>query len=97
LGSGTAVFAFLIRRWFRIWPLHVVCLILFIVLKPQLLALGTRSLQGWLAILANIFLVHAWIPVSTIYFSFNPVSWTISVEWLFYLCFPLLLHLIMKR
>jgi len=36
----------------------------------------------------NFFLIHAWFPIDTSYFSYNAVSWSISTELTFYLSFP---------
>jgi peptidoglycan/LPS O-acetylase OafA/YrhL len=41
---------------------------------------------------SNLALVHGWIPVQKIYFSFNWLSWAVSVEAFFYLAFPLLIN-----
>jgi peptidoglycan/LPS O-acetylase OafA/YrhL len=42
-------------------------------------------------LLANIALVHAWVPEAGFFFSYNAVSWSISTELGFYLLFPLLI------
>jgi peptidoglycan/LPS O-acetylase OafA/YrhL len=97
LSGPSEVLAFLIRRWFRVWPLHFACLLILLVLTPPLLIDAAGSRQGWLALLSNIFLLQAWVPLSSYYFSFNPVSWSISVEWFFYLSFPFLLYLMLSR
>ena len=88
---------FLIRRWFRIWPLHVFCLILWCVLMPNAFRESIHAHHGRLEFLANFFLVHAWVPFSSFFFSYNAVSWSVSAEWFFYLCFPFLLYLIIRR
>lgn len=74
---------FLRARVARIWPAHVVCFLLGFVLMPYTWDTGTA--------LANLFLVHAWIPESAYYFSYNGVSWSVSTEAFFYLAFPLLI------
>jgi peptidoglycan/LPS O-acetylase OafA/YrhL len=76
---------FLLARFARIWPVHLLWLILSMLLIPELI------LKGALPFLANIFAVHAWIPRGDYFFSFNAVSWSISVEFGLYLMFPLLI------
>ena len=44
-----------------------------------------RSTYGWM----NLTLLHAWVPIWNVFFSFNAVSWSISTEMFFYLVFPL--------
>jgi peptidoglycan/LPS O-acetylase OafA/YrhL len=82
---------FLLARFARIWPAHIVAFALVFVLFPP----GYRSLpEGNTAevALAQLFLVHAWIPLQRFYYSFNDVSWSISTEFGFYLCFLMLIQ-----
>ena len=75
-------------RWARIWPAHLAALGLFLLVVPgELRPLSAPVLQT----MANVGMVHAWIPSESYYFSFNAVSWSISTEFAFYLMFPLLL------
>ncbi len=77
---------FWIARFARIYPLHLLTLLVAIVLlHPQIQAIG-----------ANLFLVQSFIPERTIYFSCNSVSWSISDEMFFYLLFPVILFLFSK-
>jgi peptidoglycan/LPS O-acetylase OafA/YrhL len=73
---------FAMIRFFRLWPLHVVCGLLAI------LCLGIQPdfLRGYLF----LFLQHAWVPSYGTAFYINGVSWSISVEMFFYLVFPFL-------
>lgn len=83
ISTRSEVRRFLVNRIARIWPAHVTMLLLAVVLLP-----GFDP--G--AFLANVFLVHAWVPQSDYFFSYNAVSWSISAEMGFYLLFPVLLY-----
>ncbi len=74
---------FLRARVARILPAHIASLLLFFALVPYTWDTATA--------VANALLVHAWIPVSNYYFSYNAVSWSVSTEAFFYLAFPLLI------
>lgn len=73
----------------RIWPAHVAALLLLLLLLPETRPAVDSAFTGGL--LTNIFLVHTWNPVGDQYYSYNSVSWSVSTELAFYLCFPLLL------
>lgn len=81
------------RRFFKIYPNHFVALLIataFMVWLGQnfgFLPVG-EQLPG---LLPQLLLVHAWLPDLSLAFSFNLVSWSLSVEALFYLSFPLVL------
>ena len=77
---------FILARIARVWPAHVAALILFLLLLPA----APRNLwsgHSLRILMANLFMVHAWIPQAEYYFSFNSPSWSISTEFAFYLCF----------
>lgn len=97
LDSPRELFSFAIRRFGRVWPLHVVVLVPFIM--TELLKLfftsngfsadhppftGPMSID---ALLANLFLVQSMGVLS--YASWNVPSWSISVEYWTYLVFGL--------
>lgn len=80
---------FWIARIARIWPAHAAAFFLFIgIFYPWSLQLIHDN--GWIAA-ANLLMVHGWIPISEVFFSFNAVSWSISTEFGFYLLFPFLI------
>jgi peptidoglycan/LPS O-acetylase OafA/YrhL len=96
--------SFLVARVARLYPLHVVVLLLFVAtaLLVQLLAYastgtaegipltGTRSLA---AAIANLFMLQG---LSAEHLSWNYPSWSISVEFMAYLAFPLVLPLVWR-
>ena len=77
---------FYTARIARIWPLHLVCLLLtiFFVNVPEPFDPAV--------LLANSLMLHAWIPFDRYFFSYNYASWSISTELFFYLMLPLLLY-----
>jgi peptidoglycan/LPS O-acetylase OafA/YrhL len=96
--------SFLVARVARLYPLHVVVLLLFVAtaLLVQLLAYGstgiaeaipltgTRSLA---AAIANLFMLQG---LSAEHLSWNYPSWSISVEFMAYLAFPLILPVVWR-
>jgi peptidoglycan/LPS O-acetylase OafA/YrhL len=80
---------FFMARIGRVWPAHLFGILLFAILNPN----------WWLPVackipyitLANVFLIQAWVPKSTWYFSLNATAWSVSTECFFYLAFPLLI------
>ncbi|MEU5581769.1 acyltransferase [Streptomyces huasconensis] len=74
------------RRLLKIFPNHLVTFAAALVLLAV-----TSSAIAFPETLANLFLVHAWVPDSGYVETANTVSWSLSVELLFYLSFPLLI------
>ncbi|MEJ7637838.1 MAG: acyltransferase, partial [Singulisphaera sp.] len=81
---------FLLARFARIWPCHVLAFVLFCLVNGD--TFGSIWQRG-LAVpyLANLAMVHSWIPWESFCISGNPPSWTIATEFAFYLLFPLLI------
>jgi peptidoglycan/LPS O-acetylase OafA/YrhL len=80
---------FLLARIARLWPAHAATLILASFLIP--LQPSFQDSFPWI-FLANLSMVHAWVPLWDYFFSFNSVSWAVSTELFFYLAFPLLIY-----
>lgn len=78
----------------RIWPAHVLSLLLLVGLIPEVFKVRP---EDWPKFLSNFFLVQAWIPSWREFFSYNASSWSISCEFFFYLVFPILLIGLKKR
>jgi peptidoglycan/LPS O-acetylase OafA/YrhL len=75
------------RRFFKIYPLHVVTYAIGLLLL-------TGSAFSVADDLPGMVLIQSWIPDPRVIFAANSPSWSISCEALFYLLFPLLLPLI---
>lgn len=90
---GVAAYSrFMIRRIARIYPLHLLSLLIFVVLIGVGLERTARSTP--LDFLYNLLLLQAW--GVTNHLSFNSPSWSISAEFFCYLAFPLLMLLARK-
>ncbi|VVQ05991.1 hypothetical protein PS910_04314 [Pseudomonas fluorescens] len=91
--NTASYFDYLYKRVVRIYPLHVATLLTFLLLVNIGYPLATANDNNDTFIL-NMLLVHAWGFVNE--FSWNAVSWTISVEMFAYLLFPFVLSFIYK-
>ena len=88
---------FYIARIAKLYPIHLTT---FFMATPGMassygLALGV-PIAGVVLVAAvmNLLLIHAWPASLDIRFSFNNVSWTISIELLFYALFPFIIALV---
>jgi peptidoglycan/LPS O-acetylase OafA/YrhL len=81
---------FATQRFFRIWPAHAVVFVFSLFLFwPD----GTRWFRdnfSNLELLQILAMGQAWSSEARIFWGVNAVAWSISVEWFFYLLFPLL-------
>ncbi|GAA1068910.1 hypothetical protein GCM10009665_74360 [Kitasatospora nipponensis] len=82
---GDGVRGFWRRRLVKVYPNHLVTFLAALAL----LAWNGGS-TGLREGAANLLLLHAWVPRYSYMSSVNAVSWSLSVEALFYLGFPLL-------
>jgi peptidoglycan/LPS O-acetylase OafA/YrhL len=92
---GDTLRAFSRRRVAKIYPNHVVTWVaaLALILWSGPLLAGPIL---WPAAVANLLLVHAWVPDPDYFTCVNGVSWSLSCEVLFYLMFPLWLVLVRR-
>jgi len=87
--------AFIVRRVFRLWPVFLVCFFLTMFMT----GLGPQETR-WLVLSSNLILFQGAIPESwcaNAVFAILPPSWSISLEWQFYLVAPILLFLARRR
>lgn len=75
-----------IKRINKIYPLHIITFLI----KSNCFQMGL--IKGFI----NILLLHAWIPISDWYFSYNAVSWYLSVYIFLLFIFPILYKKISK-
>jgi peptidoglycan/LPS O-acetylase OafA/YrhL len=81
---------FLVARIARLWPAHAVTTLVMVI--PVVAGWWNRPSEHLLlAALADLALVHSWVPFPDSYFAFNSPSWSVSTEMAFYLLYPLLL------
>ncbi len=90
---------FYISRIAKLYPVHVLTFLaalpLTIITIQSVFAEHTK-VKAFLAGFFNLTLTQAWIPKSSVYFSFNGVAWSISVEAFFYLLFPIIVLVIYR-
>jgi len=85
--SQHSVKAFYVARFARLWPIHLVTFWLVVIaIQPHILLSPMHAMTAML----NLLLLHAWLPISGLVFSWNAPSWSISDELWFYLLFPFL-------
>lgn len=84
-------------RFAKIYPVHVLTFLIaapFVIMtfNPEGLYLIKLAFMS----IINLLLVQSFVPNEGTYFNFNGVSWTLSVEAVFYLTFPFLLWMFSK-
>lgn len=84
---------FIWTRFARLWPTHVVTLLLLVLSVPEgwTTFYGEGMFSKWVTLASNLTLTQSLFPYIAYIFSWNAVSWSISTEFFFYLAFPFLL------
>ncbi|SDM37053.1 acyltransferase family protein [Allokutzneria albata] len=99
--SGDTARSFWRRRLVKIFPNHVVmwalAMLFLVTYGAQAQMVGTTPGPiRWDAGIANLFLVHAWVPDPAYISSANSPAWSLANELFFYMLFPAL-YLVVKR
>jgi peptidoglycan/LPS O-acetylase OafA/YrhL len=89
--GGDSSVAFLQRRISRIWPSHAVTWVAGLVL-----VYATEKSFFVKSSVLNLAMLQVWVPRQTWYFSVNVVSWSLAIEWFFYLMFAFLVVPILR-
>lgn len=79
------------RRLKKFYPLHIVTLGLSIPFAFK--ALLGFDVKSWIALALNASLLQTWIPSPSVYFSFNAVSWYLSLTMFFVVISPIVVKL----
>lgn len=78
------------KRLKTYYPIHIMTLLCNLVLTFR----ASWSIKKFITLILNIFLLQSYMPVSEIYFSFNAVSWYLSLTMFFALITPAALKFI---
>lgn len=84
--------SYYINRFARIYPLHIFASLIVIIVSI-LISLNYLEYYHFpqvRVLIEHVFLIQAWFPQDAL--TLNFVSWSISVEAFFYICFPFLFN-----
>ena len=79
----------------KFYPLHIVTLVISLPLCIGVFLHGD-AVKQIIKLMLNAFFVQAWIPSSGVYFSFNAVSWYLSLTMFFVIVGPITLKMIKR-
>ncbi len=78
---------FYIDRLIRIYPLHIITFLLVIPISAEFYYMG--NIVGWITkLFSQVTLLQSFVPIESVYFSYNSPSWSLSNALFFYAIFP---------
>lgn len=87
--------SFSLNKIKKLYPLHVIMMLSAVVLSIEQQTIGYFLKYNFKLtieqILANLFLIQAWIPSNLFWYSLNGVAWYLSITAFFYMIFPVIL------
>ena len=81
---------YFLRRCIKFYPLHWICLLV------SLLSITAFNYSKVPIFVVNAALLHSWIPIKDVYFSYNSLSWYLADTMFFAAVFPFLLKWIVS-
>jgi peptidoglycan/LPS O-acetylase OafA/YrhL len=89
LDSQLDVLRFWVARVGRIWPVHILMIVVIILCFQR-----DRIFDGvWrYQLFSNVTLTQSWLPIGQVAKAFNGPAWSLSSEFGLYLFFPFLIH-----
>lgn len=88
-GRKISAISFWLKRWFRVYPLYIIAVLVYALLRPW-----NPGLEG--NILKHLFFLHTF-ETREVAFSLNPAFWSLPPEIEFYFFLPLLASLTASR
>lgn len=92
--DASKVKSFYLARIARIYPIHVLTLLIAIPLVIS--SLSDNLITNVTKFVSNLLLLQGFIPYEDFYFSFNNPSWSLSAEMFFYVLFPILIFWMLR-
>ncbi len=86
---------YLTRRLIKFYPLHWLCLFSVIILAA-ITSIPVTGAGSFPSFLLNFSLLHSWVPIKDVYFSYNSVSWYLANTIFFAIVFPFIFKWILR-
>ncbi|WP_234734603.1 acyltransferase family protein [Tellurirhabdus bombi] len=83
--------SFMMRRFWRIYPLYLLVLLFFSFSNEHYSLSILTTKEGLISFFAHVFLLHNLSDAT--FFEINPSFWSLALEWQFYLLYPVFLWL----
>lgn len=78
------------RKIQKFYPLHILTLVAAAVLNYS--ALLGLNIEAWGSFVLNALMLQSWVPIQSVYFSYNGVAWYLTLTVFFVLISPLLVR-----